>query len=341
MSFHDNLIQILLNEPYAKFNTNKTEIMMRCPFCGDSVKHAYSTHLYIKVDNDGDSPYPYYCQRCTTTGIIDKDFFKALKIKDTDLLISVIDFNKKATKNKKKYSKSMQKTLIRLPETYKNTRRNHMKLAYINQRIGTDLTLDDLYKYKIVLNLYDLLDKNNVDFLTCSDKVGDTLHDNFIGFLSFDNNYMIMRNLSTKIMKEMRYYNYNIFNSYENSKRFYVIPTPLDLTDPSVTIVLAEGVFDILSVYFNIKDQCTDNYIYAAVGGVGYIDVIKQLVRYTGCINFNLEIYGDNDQSIKFYKEIINKIPHLVNRFTLYQNSLEKDFGVPLDRIRISKKIVK
>lgn len=162
MSFHDNLIQLLLSEPYAKYNTNKTEIMMRCPFCGDSVKHAYSTHLYIKIDNDGDSPYPYYCQRCTTNGIIDKDFFKALKVKDTDLLISIIDFNKKATRNKKRYSKAMQKSLITMPNKYENTKRNLLKLAYINKRIGTDLTLNDLNDLKIILNLYDLLDKNKI-----------------------------------------------------------------------------------------------------------------------------------------------------------------------------------
>ena len=84
-----------------------------------------------------------------------------------------------------------------------------------------------------------------------------------------------------------------------------MIPTVLDTLNPNVTIILAEGVFDILSVFFNIKNKEKDNIIYAAVGGVGYSDTIKQIVRYTGALNFNLEIYGDNDQNDYFYKSLL------------------------------------
>lgn len=341
MSFRDELLDTLLREPYARFTAGKRELMMRCPFCGDSIKHANSTHLYIKVDNGDDEPFVYYCQRCKTSGIIDRDFFKVLKVKDTSLLVGLVDFNKKATKGKKRYQKSLEKRYLKLPNSYIKNKRNLIKLNYINQRIGTELSLEDLHKYKIIIDLYDLLDENNIGFLTCKETMGNTLQQNFIGFVSFDNCYVIMRNLSTKVLPNMRYFNYNIFDMHDNSKRFYVIPTSVDLKNPNLTIVLCEGVFDILSVFFNIKKQETGNIIYAAVGGVGYEDVIKQLIRYTGCLNVNIEIYGDSDQPLKFYQAIIKRIPHLVSRFILYQNSLEKDFGVPIDRIKIKKTLIK
>lgn len=341
MDFKNILIDELLKRQYSRMNSNKSELMMRCPFCGDSIKHANSTHLYIKMPESDKEPFLYYCQRCKSSGIIDKDFFRALKIKDSSLLIDVISYNKKATKNKPKYSKSMSKRYLFIPNVIKRNKLNVYKLNYINQRLGINLTFNDLERYKIILNLYDLLDINNIQTLSCKEKMSDTLDKNFIGFVSFDNNYIIMRNLSKTNMKEMRYYNYNIFNMHENSKRFYVIPTEFDLLNSEVNIVLTEGVFDILSVYFNIKKKENKNTIYAAVGGVGYEDVIRQLVRYSGCLNFSLEIYGDSDQPLRFYQNIIKNIPHLVNKFTLYQNSLEKDFGVPLDCIKISKKVIK
>ena len=54
--------------------TNKCEISVRCPICGDSYKHSSSSHLYIKLDVKENEPHTYYCQRCKAKGIVKVTF---------------------------------------------------------------------------------------------------------------------------------------------------------------------------------------------------------------------------------------------------------------------------
>ena len=72
------------------FNSNKTELMTRCPYCGDSIKDRSHAHFYIKTI----PPFSFYCQRCESSGLVDDkvindldsnidglgiDFFKEIK----------------------------------------------------------------------------------------------------------------------------------------------------------------------------------------------------------------------------------------------------------------------
>lgn len=331
----DDIISEIKARPYTRFTTNNRELMIRCPFCGDSIKHANSTHLYIKVMNEQpNNPFPYYCQRCKATGIVDSDFLKMLQIFSTELLVTMNKYNKTLVKSNK--IKLASKTKLKLPE-YEDNKLNRVKLNYINKRLGTNLTYKDLSKYKIILNLYDVLDLNGITSLTCKDSMGDILDRNFIGFVSYDNNFIIMRNLSKKTLANMRYYNYNIYGNYENSKRFYVMPNDVDVLNPTVKVIATEGIFDILGVYFNVKDQDKNsNTIYTAICGTGYNNVIKQFAKM-GFLEQDIHIYSDADQKIKSYNYVKSDIEDYIDGdLDIYYNKLEKDFGVTKEQIELT-----
>lgn len=41
-------------------NTNRSEIRVRCPYCGDSVKNPMDAHFYISMT----PPFMYHCFKC-------------------------------------------------------------------------------------------------------------------------------------------------------------------------------------------------------------------------------------------------------------------------------------
>lgn len=320
------------------FTTNKKEISVRCPICGDSYKNARSSHLYIKLDVLDGEPHTYYCQRCNAKGIVNTSFLKQLKIYDTDLSTKLAYNLKIASKNNKQKIKYLKKANLEIPECSVD-KLSLYKLKYINDRLGTNLQLNDLKRFKIFLHLYDLLNLNNITYLTCKDSLGDILDKNFLGFVSYDNNYAIMRNLSKKVMENTRYYNYNIMNNYDNTKRFYIIPTKINVLEPEINIVIAEGIFDILGIYHNIEKE-HDNTLFIAVCGTGYNLVIHEIAKM-GFLNMNIKFYSDSDQSINLYKKIKKDFQFLHNqRLEVIYNKKAKDFGVTPDLIDLKRSFI-
>jgi hypothetical protein len=155
--------------------------------------------------------------------------------------------------------------------------------------------------------------------------MGDTLDGNFLGFVSYDNNYIIMRNLSRRVLPNVRYHNYNIYGNYDNTKKWYVIPTQLPVLQERLTVIMTEGIFDILNVYFHIETEHT-NKLYIAVCGIGYNGAIQALIRM-GYLDINLVIYGDSDQDIRLYRGIKSDNAPFITMATLYTNKLAKDYG--------------
>ena len=336
---------LLINEfnrlPVHHLTANKKEISIRCPYCGDSKKSSKSSHLYVNIQPNEDEPFTFYCQKCKAKGIVNSSFLKNLRInQNTELIIDLEKDLTSVNKNSKKkiFKSSLYKRKLQIPVSEDN-KLNRIKLEYINKRLGTNLTFSDLKDYKIILNLFDLLDYNKIKHITCNDIFAETLDSNFIGFISYDNNYVVMRNLSKKEMPEMRYHNYNIFNNYDNTKKFYIIPQKFDTMSDKVDIVITEGVFDILSVYFNYETNHSKNKLFVSVNGIGYDNLIHELIRM-GILNINLLIYGDNDQDVKLYKDLKKNFYPFINKVTLYNNTVYKDFGDVTKGVSIRKTII-
>ena len=72
---------------------------------------------------------------------------------------------------------------------------SEIKLNYINKRLGTNLNYQDLIDNKVVLNLYDVLNTNNIYNYTRDQRIVSELDQYFLGFISYDNAFINMRNL--------------------------------------------------------------------------------------------------------------------------------------------------
>ena len=85
MSLIDDLYGVLRDaNKVAYFNANHTELSVRCPYCGDSMKDRTHAHLYINVN----PPYSFYCQRCESSGILNDGSLEDIGVFDDELSLA-------------------------------------------------------------------------------------------------------------------------------------------------------------------------------------------------------------------------------------------------------------
>ena len=123
--------------------------------------------------------------------------------------------------------------------------------------------------------------------------------------------------------------------SIDNTRKFYTIPNQIDMmTTEPIYINLAEGTFDILGVFYHIKQQELKNQIYAAVCGSAYTSVVKYFISL-GLVgdNIHVNIYSDSDKDYYWYSRMINELSPFVKSIKIYYNSKAKDYGVHKDKI--------
>lgn len=324
---------------------NGDEVVIRCPVCGDSVKNYSSTHFHIKTDlNDDSMPLIYHCFRCDASGVLNADIMRDIGIYDITLNSSVKAYNKQALKSleKKGFTKYADKVNINLPYP-QNIDLAEQKRLYISNRLGLDLSFDELVSLKVCFNFADFLRINNINNITVSKAILTKLHHNYVGFISTNNDFIQFRDISGKEEK-FRYYNYDVFKTIDRSRNFYSIPNKVDLmTTEDINIVLAEGVFDILGVFYHVYNNNLNNHIYSAVCGCGFASVVKYYLRkgLTGK-NIHLTIFSDIDKAPDFYSQLYEEVIGWIGSFTLCYNTKSKDCGVPKDKIEIiTRKIPK
>lgn len=332
----EELKEILLETmPLAGPASGGRFVVFRCPYCPDG-KNPTSKHFYVGLGYDNSLPF-FYCHLCHSTGIVTPEVLSEWGVYDIELGINLKLYNKKIYSLPQ--NKDKDKEIYKLNNTFiSDNDLSRAKLKYINSRIGQDLSYKDLLDLKIILNLYDLLDKNNITEYTRDKNIMDELDRSFIGFISADNAFINMRNLRVgKVYKSIdkRYINYNIFNKLNNTNRFYSIPNTINLNNPNpIQLHLAEGPFDILSIYFNLR-KTLDHNIYSAVCGSGYKNIIKHYINKLKLINIEIHIYKDNDIDNYIINDVCNIIRPFFIPIYLHSNVSkgEKDFGVTIDRI--------
>ena len=332
----ETFAELIINTvPRARYASGKKELLMRCPLCGDS-ENPKSAHFYISLDDT--KPIFYYCQKCKGTGIVTHSTLMEWGIYDPNINVDIIEYNKKKLNDSKNF-KFIDKEIYKLNNEFVTINEaSDKKLAYINERLGTNLSYQEILDKKIVLNIGDLLDSNKIYRYTRDLSIMQQLNNHFIGFISHDNAFLNMRNLSEgSVYKSIdkRYVNYNIFGKFNNAQRFYTIPTQVDLNNPKrIKLNISEGAFDILSVYYNLRHQ-EKHSIYASVGGSGYLNLIKNFILNMKLVYIEVHVYIDSDiktsvvYEMKRYLSIYN-IPLYIHRNL---KSGEKDFGVPIERI--------
>ena len=165
------------------------------------------------------------------------------------------------------------------------------------------------------------------------------MSDDFVGFISSDNAFVNMRKIVRDgiVYKSIdkRYIRYNIFGKYDNTEKFYIIPTQVNVASPErLKINVAEGEFDALSVYYNLRKDPSQ--VYMAIGGSGYVGLMRYILTKLKLYYIELHLYPDNDKTglkeLDYVKELLYPygIPIYVHRNV---KDKEKDFGVTPDRI--------
>ena len=323
----------------ARIIPSGKELACACPFCGDSKSDPFATSFYINIDPASEKFMNYHCFRanCMVSGIVNEEFLDSVGFNNRDCIKDLNNFySSRGFTVGGKYKSKKSKTLVNVINS-KNPI-SEKKKDYINQRLGLNLSYEDLYNLKINLDLMELLKLNEIKISQDKEYYYTNLSNFGISFLSAYNDYVIVRDVSKSKRLKKRYTNINIFDSYDNVTKAYCIPTNIDILDPEPCIInISEGVFDILSVRYNLKQPKNKNKIYLAACGSGIIKTLMSYIQQYGLLNCKINIYSDSDVSLDKYRKLEVLKPYLKTPdITIHYNDMpgEKDFGVPKSRIK-------
>ena len=317
--------------PDSSIVSGGSEIVCRCRYCLDTNSH--HGHLYIKVPSD-DTPPLFHCFKCQTSGVLNSKVMIEWGIYNPEIGIELDKLSKRTSFTQYEYDDCK----FQLYPYVSDVNLANIKLAYLNQRLGTSLSIADCQKNKIVLNLKDTLDYNRIYTYTRHNQIISHLNNFFVGFVSLDNNFVNLRRICNEgtVYKSIdsRYINYNIHGKNNNTEKIYVLPSTINLNSPErINIHIAEGPMDILSIRYNLRTD--ESGIFLAATGSGYKGAILHLINKYGIFYFNLHIYPDNDRCGNVVEDIDNTIfPYgaiLYEHRNIYPG--EKDFGVSSSHI--------
>ena len=292
---------------------------IRCPICGDSQTDLRDSHCYIKCSDDPNEPLYFNCFKCNAGGRITGWFLKKLNIKPE--VIAMLDtgrYTKLISSNQSLLNIATDKPIMNSPQ-----------VKYIESRLGPGLEYEDYQKFKIIWDTKDVL-----EYIT-NPRVRNTFpsNDSTISFLS-DNQAVVINRTFLGDQTESQWRKITIVN--KDTKAFYTIKTQIDLFSLDKTVVnIAEGIFDILSVYKNFND--CDNSAFIATLGSDYISAVNYAIA-KGLIGTNVELrlYIDNGIKEKQLKYTLRRFKWMFNSIKIFHNIKSKDVGVPIDQIKLS-----
>lgn len=334
-----DVIDVLLDSPFAQ-RLNEEYIYVRCPICGDSVKHEDKCHCSIWI-REG-APLIYHCWICEGRGIVDENFLRLMYISDVGIMNQLSSYNRTAISKNTQRLKFLESTSSRelvIPDI-KGGNSTTLKKLYLYKRLGVDFDNELIKRLRIIFSVKDFLFANNIPVLNRFRKSIFYLNERYIGFLASSRDNINFRDITGT--SNIRYVRYSLYENMPIKERMYIIPNRVNMMEQEINLHVTEGVFDILGVYFHIMNRNDQNNIYVAVGGSAYKRVIRYFLRKGFISNLILNIYSDSDKSIYFYKKLFKDYSIFFKEIHLYYNDMkgEKDFGVPKDRINIKESVV-
>lgn len=333
------VISILQYNDRSFRKVNDVQYVTRCPFCGDSAD-LNKRHFYIRIGLNDNYLMVYKCFKCPAQGIVTADVLEYLGVTNKDVLNSIKQMNLSAEKFGNDISNNDTNDNFiynySLPEVTNN------KINYIENRLDIGLDLLDIKRFRVITSLRDFLIHNKIKSITCKPSMARLLERDYIGFLTHKKSHIIFRDITNK--NKLRWYKYSITDSSTTNpiKDYYSIETDLNLfTDENININLSEGIMDCISIYCNLHHN-NNNDLNIAVLGKDYYSTISDIIKKgLAGSNININIFSDKDHtfdtSIEWYKKRLNIFRYIVGNIFIYYNSKDKDFGVPVDKIRIKK----
>lgn len=291
---------------------------IRCPFCGDSQKDYKDAHLYLKCDYDNpNEPILYNCflANCQVHGKVTKQFMNKLGIRSkvADELVN------------QRYSKLYAFKEAAIDIITGTPIINSPQITYIESRLGSGFTLEDYDRFKIIWDI------GTVYQYISDEKTLNTLPSNIdsISMLSDDKSTLLSRGF----LENDNWRKVKIVSS--NTRLFYTIKTVFNLfTDEVITVNIAEGIFDVLSIYKNFNDG--PNSVFIATLGPDYAAAVNYaIVKGLVGTNVVLKIYADGNVSEKKLKFQLKKYKYFFKEIIILKNIKYKDVGVTMDKIEL------
>jgi len=338
-----DIIELLKSLSVYESNSTGTQHVVRCPYCGDSSDPTHG-HLSIKIDVDSDEPILYRCFKCPASGLLSVNTLNDLGLYPSyESSQAIKSMNKKLIKKNKYITNNSKNYYVPKPS---DTALNNQKLEYINNRLKTEISLDESVNLKIVLDVFEFIKSNEIKTIpNVSNKYLGFINRNYVGFLSTNNNCITFRRIGEN--KELRRYIKVLIDPLNiNANSFYSIPNSINLLyTHDINIHVTEGVFDIFGVYNNLTNKSKENNYYYASCGFSYLTIIKYLIYNGVNTGLHLHIYSDNDKTDLDHIEYLKKsaIYIWLDSIYIHRNKFkkEKDYGVPADRTIDSYKEIK
>lgn len=340
--------------PVHKGGVRSTDIAIRCPYCMDSKKDPRDAHFYIKCkpdERDGKVLFSYNCFLCNKKSkVMTVETAKLIGVTDTTLLEYIASLSNMKQSDFKRSGTNViaNKLNYTIDDVIKKKSNEDMryKQMYLWKRLHWKDICVNPEKYKVVLNLRQFFMQNklqpNMDYGKYVKPMLSNLHQNGIGFVSFDNTHINFRDISPN--PERRYTQYLIYPKKRMTKNgitaetsgIYMVPNNVDIMSPNLKLVMAEGPFDILRIYSDFyKAEPKPNIIFASVANShGYQACITKLLEY-GMMFDEIEIYSDIDVDINYYKRSIKpSVPDA--KLVIHYNRKSKDVGDVRDPLDLS-----
>lgn len=327
--------------PRGQFDSSKREFIVRCPYCGHTSSHG-KNHLYMSVYPTADKPYVFNCFKCGEKGLINRTFLELIGIDDQSIVEEVTDHNNELlTKRRGSYNGNFNKKIYApkyAPEKIQYDLFSP-KQDYINKRLNSFITLSEMMSMKIIFD-FTFLKARIKRTLRCSDSDFDVIQREYVGFLSANNTMVVLRHILDNDLPR-----YIIIKLTEDEPtKMYVIPAQIQLRE-KVKVYIAEGQFDILSIYNNINLRSRGVYIAAA--GNRYASCIEYILS-KGIMDMELHLYFDNDDA---GETAFNHLKYFINNnlaifrdtdIYIHRNICpnQKDYGTSIDKIQDSYTIL-
>ena len=323
----EKLIKALLALPNAKYRSGNSEIEVNCCRC-EREHQGNHGHLYIGIFTE--NSLPIHCFKCGFSGLLSPQILQELGIENFEFGEYLAKIN---TNSKKFYIKTSADNIkeYKIPTMIDDN--NTFKIDYVVDRTGIDFfNKINIRRYKLITDLNTFLDINKLN-LDRNEFPARILTKYYIGFLSYNNNTINLRKVKGSDNLP-RYVNLKIDKTVD-SPFLYIPPVEIDLLTINPTIVIAEGVYDILCIKERYYPEDTHNTIFAAVGTkAGYRKGLLKLLNLTCYFGATIIIFSDSDVHLDEYHKMFDSIKNSFSFKINYRvDKHKKDFGYIKDEI--------
>lgn len=325
------LYELLSNELNVCYlNGSRSHIVVRCPYCGDSMRSPHKGHLYISLE----PPHPYMCQKCGDSGVFDRQTLDFFRIQSLEMYTYVSEIEIHQRKQPRIATRTRDHKLNidtrpREPSIWRS------KCEYLERRIQCSREYTNYLR--VIPGLWELFESNpelKIDLSTLKfgkhdrrsvqQRVMD-LDRNYIGFINHDHSVLVFRAITDQPMRYRK-----LLIKHDDHDSYFVFGGSYDvLSDPRINI--AEGI--ITTAGAQLYTQRFQDVWIAGNSKSGITHALKWPARY-GFVNGNVVFWADRDVDINFYERLTNvPVCKSARSICVVRNRDHSDFGTTRDRI--------